>query len=321
MISIIIPNFNGRVHLGKLLPTIRSQTVLDFEVILVDNASSDSSVETARSLYPEIRIVELQENIGFAAACNRGAEVARGEVFFFLNSDTSLDRRCLTFCSRALQAYPEKYFFQPKIIKMGQNDRLDGAGDLFPKDGRPVHRGMGMHSSTFFDGFILFPCGAAAIWRRDAFEKLGGFEESFFAYLEDVDLGLRAVLAGKMGWYIPEAVVYHLGGGAADGDYGSKVFDRPEAVEWIARNKIWLWARCLPLSVLVRIMPWLLIGFAKSAAYHTFKSGAGWAFWHGTAEGIMGLPKVLRARSRIQSERIIAPGEFLSWIKQTPQSS
>ena len=319
MISIIIPNLDGKVHLEKLLPTISSQTMREYEVILVDNASSDSSVDVAKSLLPEIKIISFQRNIGFSAACNRGAEAASGEALFFLNSDTTLDRRCLRFCNRALRNQPRKSFFQPRIIRMDRHDVLDGTGDIFPKDGRPVHRGMGMHSTDEFGGNILAPCGAAALWRKGAFEKLGGFEETFFAYLEDVDLGLRATLAGMEGWHIPEAVVYHLGGGTAEGNYGSKVFDRPEAVRWIARNKIWLWARCLPFSVLMRIMPWLIVGFAKSASYHTFKSGAAAAFWRGTAEGIAGLPEVLRARSRIQGDRVITSMELLNWIKRTPE--
>ncbi len=319
MISVIIPNHNGRFHLEELFPTVASQTNKDFEVVLVDNASSDSSVEAARKIFPEVRLVELPRNMGFAAACNHGAEAARGDVLFFLNSDTRLDRRCIEYCLRGIDSQPYVGFFQPKILKMDRHDELDGAGDLLPKNGRPMRRAGGKKSAMPLDARILSPSGAASLWRREVFEKLGGFEESFFAYLEDVDLGLRAVLAGIGGRYIADAVVYHKGAGAAEGSYSGKGFDRPEAVRWIARNKIWLWARCLPAGALAACAPWLIAGFIKSAAYHTFRSGARAAFWKGTAEGVAGLKEALRARRSIQAGRMITSGEFFNWMKQASQ--
>jgi len=315
LLSIIIPNHDGRAHLELLLPSISRQTVKDFEVVLVDNASGDDSVETARSLYPDIKVVELDENHGFAAGCNRGAHAAAGQALFFLNSDTLLDPKCVESCRRAVLENKKVGFFQPRVMRLQDRDRLEGAGDRIGPDGRPAKRAAGKHSSAVTDEMIMSPGGAACVWRRDVFERFGGFEEDFFAYLEDVDLGLRALLSGTEGRLIPDAVVYHRGAGAAaDVDSGTGALDRPEAVRWIARNKIWLWARCLPAGVIAACAPWMLAGLARSAVFHTFRSGAGPAFWKGTVEGIAGLPKALKQRRRIQGARTMSSREFMKWM-------
>ncbi len=317
MLSIIIPNHNGTAHLERLLPSISNQSVNDFEVILVDNASSDDSVKKARSIYPNIKIIELDKNYGFAGGCNRGAEAAAGELLFFLNSDTVLDRRCVELCPKAAINYPNAGFFQPRIMRMQNRDRLDGAGDRFVRDGRPVKVAAGKHSSALLDEMIMSPGGAACLYRKEIFERLGGFEEDFFAYLEDVDLGLRALLAGYKGRLIPDAVVYHHGAGAASDDtYKTRAVDRPEAVEWIARNKTWLWARCMPAQAIAIYAPWMLAGLVKSAAFHTFRSGAAGPFWKGAARGITGLPGMLRKRREIQRARTIPVKEFIKWMRR-----
>jgi len=318
LLSIIIPNRNGVGHIERLFPSLSSQTYRDFEVVLVDNASSDSSVEVAGSLLPYLRILRLPKNYGFAAACNKGADMARGEILLFLNSDTELDRRCLKFCVDSIDQHDGYGFFQPKILKLLHRDVIDGAGDLLPRDGRPVKRAEGAHASTQLDDRILSPCGAASLWRRKVFFGLGGFEESFFAYLEDVDLGLRASISGIKGKLIPDAIVYHEGGGSArEGSFKTVSFDRPESVRWIARNKIWLWARCLPLPVIAACAPWMFAGFLKSALHHTFRSGARKEFRRGTMEGLAGLGKALAAGKSIRKNSAISNREILNWMKRT----
>jgi GT2 family glycosyltransferase len=187
-----------------------------------------------------------------------------------------------------------------------------------------------MSAATPLDAEIIAPSGGAALWRRRLFESLNGFDEDFFAYLEDVDLGFRARLAGARGRYVPEGIVYHLGAGsshvaplasqAVPRLVSQAVHDNPDVVRWVARNKIWLWARCLPTRVIIRHAPSLALGLIKSAAHHILRSGQGAAFFAGTMQGLAGLPHALQKRKIIQSTKAVTDREVGKWIKTASRS-
>jgi len=276
-----------------------------------------------------VRAIEVGENRGFAAASNIGARETDGDAIFFLNSDTQLDRRCLKALAAALQDHPQYGFFAPKMVSMADRGLLEGAGDLIPKDGRPIKRAAGMSTATPLDPEIISPSGGAALWRRELFKSLNGFDEDFFAYLEDVDLGLRARLMGAAGLYVPGAVVYHLGGGVGRARLEGQTtetpglkaaLDRADVVRLVARNKIWLWAKCFPAAIIIRHALHLALGLIKSAAYHTLLSGQSAAFFKGTIEGLAGLPAMIKKRYIIQSTKIVTDREVEEWIKRASLS-
>lgn len=321
VISVIIPNYNGIKFMPALFKSLEAQTFSNFDVIVVDNASNDGSVEWLKS--KRCKLIELDKNYGFSYACNLGAKISSGGALFFLNSDTQLDRLCIAMLAKSLIQFPSCGFFAPKMVQLHERDLLDGVGDIFPRDGRPAKRGDGMKSAVPFSEEIFSPCGGAGLWRKNVFESLGGFDEDFFAYLEDVDLGFRARLVGVRGRYVPQAVVYHLGGGVrSKGKIAEKRGrDSPAVVRWVARNKIWLWAKCLPALVFIRLLPFLIFGLLKSAFHHTFRSKAGLSFVTGTIEGIIGLPRMLKKRRVIQRWKKANDKEIYRWIIRMSRSS
>lgn len=320
MISIIVPNYNGVRFLPNLFASLEEQTYSNFEVVVVDNASHDGSDEWLKS--KECKLIILDKNYGFAKACNEGAKVSAGDGLFFLNSDTLLDKRCIEMLVRALKEFPSSGFFAPKMVRMFERDVLDGVGDIFPRDGRPKKRGEGAKSAMPFSDEVFSPTGGAVVWRRDVFESLSGFDEDFFAYLEDVDLGFRARLSGIRGRYVYQAIVYHFGAGVQSeseiGEISRK--DAGSVVRWVARNKIWLWAKCLPIRVFVRLFPFLFMGLLKSALYHIFLSRQGIPFVLGTIEGIVGIPRILKKRGWIQASRKVSDREIYRWIIKMSRS-
>lgn len=211
--SVIVINLNGRALLDDCLSSLEAQTYPRerFEVILVDNGSTDGSVQYVREAYPHVQVLEAGQNLGFAAANNRGARLAKGELLAFINNDARAEAHWLQAMVEALQRNPEVACVSSKMLSAdGQTIDFVGTGmNLF---GRAFQIDEGMPASpgryeTSFE--ILAPCGGAMMVRREAFWQLGGFDEEFVAYYEDVDLGWRLWMAGHKVLLVPEAVAYH----------------------------------------------------------------------------------------------------------------
>ncbi|NUQ39449.1 MAG: glycosyltransferase family 2 protein, partial [Caldilineales bacterium] len=209
--SVIIANWNGAPHLRVCLPALRRQTHPDFEVIVVDNGSSDGSVAMLRADFPEVRVLALPENTGFVHASNRGAELARGEVLVMLNNDTEPEPGWLAALCQALIDHPEAGAAASKLLLFDRRHILHAAGDLLGPDFMPRNRGVWeVDAGQYDDQIEVFgPCGGAAAYRRQVWEQLGGFDERLFMYLEDVDLAWRMQQAGWKSVFAPEARVYH----------------------------------------------------------------------------------------------------------------
>ncbi len=209
--SVIIANWNGAPHLRVCLPALRRQTHPDFEVIVVDNGSSDGSVAMLRADFPEVRLLALPENTGFVHASNRGAELARGEVLVMLNNDTEPAPEWLAALCQTLADHPEAGAAASKLLLFDRRDTLHSAGDMLGPDFMPRNRGVWeVDEGQYDDQIEVFgPCGGAAAYRRQVWEQLGGFDERLFMYLEDVDLAWRMQQAGWKSVFAPEARVYH----------------------------------------------------------------------------------------------------------------
>ena len=204
-ISVIIPNFNGQRFLKTCLDSLRKQSYQDFEVIVVDNGSTDGSIKYIAENYPEVRIIPLIKNFGFSRAVNEGIKVSRGKYIALLNNDTEADPEWLKELYYALERNPELGFCASRMINYYHRDILDGAGDCFPRSCRPFKRAIGNEGYNITK--LVFGASAgAALYKKELFETVGYFDEDFFAYFEDVDLSLRAQLLGFKCLYVSTAI-------------------------------------------------------------------------------------------------------------------
>lgn len=215
MISVIIPNLNGRIYLDPCLRSLRRQSHKDFETILVDNGSEDGSVQWVEHNFPEVRVVRFDSNKGFSVAVNAGIRASTGEYIALLNNDTEADPNWLLELKRALDLEEEVGFCASKVLFYDRRDLINSAGDVVTASGYAWNLGFHLQDRGEFnrEKLVFGASGAAAIYRREMFEDVGLFDEDYFAYYEDVDLSFRAQLKGYKCRYVPRAVVYHRLGG------------------------------------------------------------------------------------------------------------
>ncbi len=206
LVSIIIVNYNGRSYLEKCLSSITKSSYEKYEIILVDNNSSDSSIEFVEKNYPVVDIIKLDKNYGFAEPNNIGAKSAKGEFFLFLNNDTIPTPDFITELIKTAKEDSEIAIFQSLLLK--PDDTIDSSGDFIDKYGR-AYSSKEKASEV---RPILSARGASMMIRKKVFWDLGGFDKNYFATFEDVDMGLRAWIWGYKAVLVPKSVVYHLSG-------------------------------------------------------------------------------------------------------------
>lgn len=307
-VSIIIPHWNGREHLDVCLTSLRNQTFTDFEVILVDNASTDGSQEFVRRQFPEVQLIELAENRGFTGACNVGYAAALGDYIILLNNDTETDPGWLAALVDGFERYPAAGSLASKMLLFDKRDHFHTAGDYYRVDGRPGNRGVWQQDCGQYDREeqVFSACGGAAAYRRIVIEETGFLDDDFFFSGEDVDLGWRIHLAGKEVWYIPSAVVYHklkATGGSVTGSY------------YDGRNFLYIIWKNYPGSLLRRY--WTAVFRAQLhiawEALKAWRGAAARARLRGQLAGLLGLLKMLPRRRRIQANRRV-PDETLTAV-------
>lgn len=317
-VSVVIPSWNGRAWLDVVLPSLERQRFRDFEAIVVDNGSSDGSVEHLRERWPWAQVVALAHNVGFAAGVNRGIESARGEYVALVNNDMELHEDFLGALVAGLDSEPAAASVTAKMLDLEARDLIDGAGDVLRWSGVVMPRGRGERDDGQYDipAEVFSACGGAALYRRAALDEVGPFDEAFFAQMEDVDWGLRARLLGYGCRYVPGAIAYHKGSASMRGE------GRPDPWFWglAVRNCIWMWAKGYPGGALARHAH-LLIAHELAGLYFAIREHmlrAQLAAWR---DALRGLPRVLRQRREIQSSRRIGraelerviEGEVVSW--------
>jgi GT2 family glycosyltransferase len=294
-ISVIIPNWNGAAYLERCLLSLETQTCPPREIIVVDNASRDGSVEIALRVSPHLTLVRKKSNLGFAAAVNAGVQVAQGEWAAVLNNDTEVAPTWLAECAAAIQRHPDCSFLACRIFEHSRGQRIFSAGDCFLRAGIGYRRGQELDTRAEFDSEcdIFSASGCAALYRLTTLRAAGGYDEDFFAYLEDVDLGLRLKASGATGIYAPAALVYHHGGATSGGEFS------PLGVRLRTRNSILLLLKSIPGKILWRSLPmiaaaqisWLL----RVAAHRRFFSYA-----RGIAGVVPLIPAMWRARRKLR---------------------
>lgn len=308
LVSVIIPNWNGLNYLPVCLRALQAQTYPRLEVIIADNASTDGSQAFVATHYPQVRLIELPENRGFAGACNAGIRAARGEIVILLNNDTEAAPDWVAEVVAAFERHPEAGSVASKMLLYDRRDTLHTAGDFYRVDGIPGNRGVWQLDGERYNSeeYVFSACGGSAAYRRAMLEQVGLLDEDFFFSSEDVDLGWRAQLMGWRCVYAPRAVVYHMlsatGGGATASFYNG-------------RNFIWLIAKNYPGELLRKY--WRLIVRAQVRraweALRAWRGEAARATLRGMVAGLWTLPQALRKRKAIQAGRTVSI-EYLETI-------
>ena len=296
--SVIIPNWNGARFLPTCLEALRRQTYADREVIVVDNASKDGSCTLVSDRYPEVALVPLARNAGFAGGVNAGIRAARGEIVALLNNDTEADARWLEELVSALDRHPQAGSAASKILLFDKRDTFHSAGDAFRTDGLPANRGVWQRDVGQYDReeYVFGGCGGAVAYRRRMLEEIGLFDEAFFFNCEDVDMAWRAQLAGRLCVYAPKAIVYHAlsatGGGVT-------------ASYYTGRNTLWVLAKDVPGPLLRRHWRAMLRAQLRIAwdAARNWRGAAARARLRGQLAGLLTMPRLLACRRPIQASR------------------
>lgn len=248
LVSVIVVNWNGREYLGECLQSLAHQSFVDFEVILVDNGSTDGSVEHVQSRFPGFaRILQNPKNLGFSGGNNRGIKEARGKYIALLNNDAKADPHWLMELVRTAEADHQAGMLASKIYLQDGWKIIDNVGHLIYRDGLNRGRGRLEEDHGQFDKMeeVLFPSGCAALYRREMLEEIGLFDEDFFAYGDDTDIGLKGRLAGWKCFYIPQAIVYHRYSQSSNPYSPLKAF-------YVERNRVWIAVKYFPLPLLLK---------------------------------------------------------------------
>ena len=280
-ITIVIPNLNGMHYLEGCLKSLREQTDRDFEILMIDNGSEDESVEWVRKHYPAVKIRAFHRNTGFCRAVNEGIKLSRAEYVLLLNNDVVCDPRMVEVLRRAMEERPDAFSCCAKLLRMSDPSKIDDAGDYYTALGWAFARGKGKSRELYTKEERVFACCAAcAIYRRSMLEKTGLFDERHFAYLEDIDIGYRALRHGFENWYIPRAVVFHAGSATSGSRHNSF------KVSLASRNSIWLVRKNMPSWQIALNLPVLIAGFAVKLVYFARK-GYGKEYAAGLRKGLL----------------------------------
>jgi len=286
-ISVIVLNYNGKKYLDDCLSSLASQTYSDFEVIVVDNGSTDGSHEYIKAQYPWAKVVRNKKNQGFAGGTNSGIRAAEGKLILTFNNDARADRRLLE--------YLHKPMADSKVgvcaAKMLLNDgRINSAGICLSRSGAAWDRGMFESDLGQYDAQeeVFGACAGAALYRKEMLDEIGLFDEDFFLYMEDVDLAFRARLAGWNCIYVPEAKVFHHHGGTAGA--GSDL-----SVYYCNRNVIWYTIKDFPTSLLITSLPFIIARNLALIPYYALR-GQGRVILKSKIDALKGATKMLRKR-------------------------
>lgn len=297
-VSVVIPNWNGAPHLPTCLASLRSQSLTPLETLLVDNGSTDGSRELVARDFPEITILPLPSNRGFAAAVNHGIRTARGTFVALLNNDTELDRDWLLALVSVLERHPGAASTASRMLRFDDRSTIDGAGDLLTRGGLPLTRGSGEPARGAYDREeeIFGACAGAALYRRRVLLEVGLFDEEYVSYYEDADLSLRLRLEGYTCIYTPAAVCYHKRGATAS------LLRNHYPIRMQERNLTLLHLKNLPWRFLLRNTPVILAARTRRLA-RAVRAGLARPAAEGLLEGILLIPSALAGRRTIRNPR------------------
>lgn len=304
--SVVIVNWNGALFLERCLGALMAQTVKPYEIILVDNASSDGSLEIARR-FPSVRLMSLDRNTGFAIGNNLAIEAAskESEWIALINPDAFAEPSWLEALLLMTESNSGFDVFGSKLVNAADPMILDGAGDAYHLSGLVWRMGHGSPVPILAENEreVFSPCAAAALYRRSALCEIGGFDEDYFCYVEDVDLGFRLRLAGYRCLYVPHSVVHHVGSGTTGGQHSDF------AIYHGHRNLVWTFIKNMPGILFWLLLPLHVSLNAASIIWFTLR-GQGQVIWRAKRDALLGLPKMWCKRQTVQNRKVASVSEI-----------
>ena len=284
-LTIIIPNYNGKQFLEGCFSSLKKQNN-SYEVVVIDNGSDDGSVGYIKENYPEFTLIENKENLGFSAAVNQGINNASSKYVFLLNNDVELGPNCISNIIRCIEEDENIFAAASKMIQYHDKSKIDDAGDDYTILGWTKKVGDGRSSELYTRKREIFSaCAGAAIYRRCVFDKIGLFDENFFAYMEDVDISYRARINGFKCVYCPEAVVYHRVSGTSGSKYNEF------KIRLAARNNVYVPYKNMHWPLLLLNAVFLLLGYLIKYIFF-LKKRQGKYYLEGLKQGLFSLDKI-----------------------------
>ncbi|MBC7511114.1 MAG: glycosyltransferase family 2 protein [Ferruginibacter sp.] len=306
--TIIIVNWNGGALLKECLQSLAAQTVIPREILVFDNGSSDGSIELVENL-PGISVQRLACNFGFAFANNQAVMECKTKHIVLLNPDAIAESQWLENLIRAADEHPEVSIFGSRQIMLSNKSLIDGLGDRYHFSGLVRRDGFGMPVQNYNSDKkpIFSACACAVLYRREAFEAVHGFDEDYFCYVEDVDLGFRMRLAGYKAMSVPTAIVYHAGS-ASSGGHRSDF-----SIYHGHRNLVWTYIKNMPTYLFWILLP-MHIALNVYSIYYFSLHGKRKVIWRAKWDAIKGIPKMWQKRSLIQAQRQVSAAEIWSLL-------
>ena len=288
-LAVIVPNYNGKKFLKNCFESIKKQNNI-LEVVIIDNGSDDGSVEFIKEEYPEFTLIENKKNLGFSKAVNQGIKVSSAEYCFLLNNDVELEIDCASKLLKCIEKDKNIFAVASKMVQFQDRDKLDDVGDEYTVLGWTKKVGEGRSSKLYsHEREIFSACAGAALYRRCIFNTIGYFDENFFAYMEDVDIGYRAKIYGFKSVYCSNAVVYHRVSATSGSRYNAF------KIRLAARNNVYVPYKNMPWPQLLLNLLFLLIGFVIKYLFFVSK-GYGNDYLNGLKEGLNSLDKIEKIR-------------------------
>jgi GT2 family glycosyltransferase len=326
LISVIILNYNGKDYIEECLDSVLDQTYEPLEIIVVDNASNDSSLEILKEKYSsKIKLIESNTNLGFAGGNNLALDYTKGEFIALFNNDAVADRRWIEEFMSAVNRCDGTFgMWASKILFYDDREIIDTAGHLIYPDGLNRGRGKGEKDKGQYDKEeeVFFPSGCAAIYRKEMLDIIGFFDPDFFAYGDDTDLGMKARIAGWKCIYVPKSVVYHHSS-AASGKYS------PLKAYLVERNRLWVLIKYFPLRYILlspfyTVLRWILQLYGaltgKGAAGRFTEQYSLWklisVLLRACFDAIRGSLKMIRKRLALNKIKKTSRRDFSLWIKR-----
>ena len=281
-VSVVTPNYNGERFLKTFFESINNDSELIGEVIIIDNGSSDNSkdyINKGTFNFP-VKLIENSRNMGFAPAVNQGISNAKHEYIFSLNNDTEVKKGSIRHMVELISSKEDIFSVQAKMLQYNNKDLIDDVGDEYNLLAWTKKTGENHKSDEYTQVKEIFSsCAGAAMYRKSLLNELGMFDDSFFAYMEDVDLALRSRINGYRNLLCPQAVVYHIGSATS----GSR--HNEFKVRLAARNNVWVVYKNIPIPLKIINFIFLFLGFLIKYLFF-LKKGFGSVYLSGIREGL-----------------------------------
>jgi hypothetical protein len=305
LISVIVVNYNGKKFLSDCFNSLLRQSYRPFEIIMIDNASNDGSVEYVQQSFPEVKVFSQSSNLGFAGGTNAGIRKAGGEFILTLNNDTIITTGFMRELTQPMVSDPLVGMCASKMVFPG--GRINSTAICISRSGAAWDRGMGEPDHGQFDVAeeVFGPCAGAALYRRAMLDEIGLFDEDFFLYMEDVDLAFRARLSGWNCMYVPTALVIHAHGGTAEPGSDTSVY-------YGNRNLLWYTVKNFPGRTLFFFSPWI-IGRGVAVIPYYFLKSKGSTIIRAKVDSVKGLPRMIKKRKNIK--KTISDRAIEKWIQ------